>query len=201
MEKDDEKNTIKDRYKREISKFSRLSYDRGLVAARGGNLSVRIPGTERVLITPSGISLRDITPDIIIEVDIHGDLLKGKKNLKPSKETPFHTSIYRLRNDVLAIAHVHPPFATALSLKDKPLPILTAPGMVNLVKIPLVEFAFMGTKELCDFVSEAVKQNMDVKALLLKGHGIITMGQDLSSAYYTADLVEDCAKVALFSSI
>ena len=188
-------------YKKELAQFSRLSYDRGLVAARGGNLSIRIPGTERVLITPSGISLRDITPDIIIEVDIHGNLSKGKKNLKPSKETPFHTSIYRIRDDVMAIAHIHPPFATALSLKDKPFPILTAPGMVNLVKVPLVEFAFMGTKELCDFVSEAVKQNMDVKALLLKGHGIIAMGPDLASAYYIADLVEDCAKVALFSSV
>jgi L-ribulose-5-phosphate 4-epimerase len=188
-------------YKKELAQFSRLSYDRGLVAARGGNLSIRIPGTERVLITPSGISLRDITPDIIIEVDIHGNLSKGKKNLKPSKETPFHTSIYRLRDDVMAIAHVHPSFATALSLKDKPFPILTAPGMVNLIKVPLVEFAFMGTKELCDFVSETVKQNMDVKALLLKGHGIVAMGPDLASAYYIADLVEDCAKVALFSSI
>jgi L-ribulose-5-phosphate 4-epimerase len=187
-------------YRKELAQFSRLSYDRGLVAARGGNLSIRIPGTERVFITPSGISLRDITPDIIIEVDVHGNLSKGKKNLKPSKETPFHTSIYRLRDDVMAIVHVHPPIATALSLKGKPLPILTAPGMVNLVKVPLVEFAFMGTKELCDFVSEAVKQNMDVKALLLKGHGIIAMGPDLASAYYIADLVEDCAKVALFSS-
>jgi len=188
-------------YRKELAQFSRLSYDRGLVAARGGNLSIRIPGTQRVLITPSGISLRDITPDIIIEVDVHGNLSNGKRNLKPSKETPFHTSIYRLRDDVMAIAHVHPPCATALSLKGKPLPILTAPGMVNLVKVPLVEFAFMGTKELCDFVSEGVKRNMDVKALLLKGHGIIAMGPDLASAYYIADLVEDCAKVALFSSI
>jgi L-fuculose-phosphate aldolase len=188
-------------YKKDLAQFSRLSYDRGLVAARGGNLSIRIPETGRVLITPSGISLRDITPDIIIEVDIHGNLLRGKKNLKPSKETPFHTSIYRIRSDVMAIAHVHPPFSTALSLKDKPFPLLTAPGMVNLVKVPLVEFALMGTKELCDYVSEAAKQNMEVKALLLKGHGIIGMGSDLASAYYFADLVEDCAKVALLSSI
>lgn len=186
-------------YKKDLAKFSRLSYDRGLVAARGGNLSIRIPGTERVLITPSGISLGDITPDIIIEIDIHGNLSRGKKSLKPSKETPFHTSIYRSRDDVMAIAHVHPPFATALSLKDKPFPILTAPGMVNLVKVPLVEFAFMGTKELCNFVTETVKQNMEAKAYLLKGHGIIAIGSDLASAYYTADLVEDCAKVALFS--
>jgi L-fuculose-phosphate aldolase len=188
-------------YKKNLAQFSRLSYDRGLVAARGGNLSIRIPGTERVLITPSGISLRDITPDIIIEVDIHGNLLRGKKNLKPSKETPFHTSIYRIRSDVMAIAHVHPPFSTALSLKDKPFPLLTAPGMVNLVKVPLVEFALMGTKELRDYVSEAAKQNMEVKALLLKGHGVIAMGSDLASAYYIADLVEDNAKVALLSSI
>jgi L-fuculose-phosphate aldolase len=188
-------------YKKDLAQFSRLSYDRGLVAARGGNLSIRIPGTERVLITPSGISLRDITPEIIIEVDTQGNLLKGKKNLKPSKETPFHTSIYRIRSDVMAIAHVHPPFSTALSLKDKPFPLLTAPGMVNLVKVPLVEFALMGTKELCDYVSEAAKQNMEVKALLLKGHGIIGMGPDIASAYYIADLVEDNAKVALLASM
>jgi len=68
----------------------------------------------------------------------------------------------------MAIAHVHPPFSTALSFKDKPFPLLTAPGMVNLVKVPLVEFALMGTKELCDYVSEAARQNMEVKALLLK---------------------------------
>ena len=188
-------------HKKDLAQFSRLSYDRGLVAAKGGNLSIRIPGTERVLITPSGISLRDITPEIIIEVDIYGNLLRGKKNLKPSKETPFHTSIYRIRNDVMAIAHVHPPYSTALSLKDKPFPIVTAPGMVNLVKVPLVQFALMGTKELCDYVSEAAEQNKEVKALLLKGHGIIGMGPDLASAYYIADLVEDCAKVALLSSI
>jgi len=188
-------------YKKDLAQFSRLSYDRGLIAARGGNLSVRIPGTDRVLITPSGISLRDITPEIIIEVDIQGNLLRGKKSLKPSKETPFHTSIYRIRNDVMAIAHVHPPFSTALSLKDKPFPLLTAPGMVNLVKVPLVEFALMGTKELCDYVSEAVRQNREAKALLLKGHGMIGMGPDLASAYYITDLVEDCAKVALLSSV
>ena len=190
-----------DRYKREIVKFSRLSYDRGLVAARGGNLSIRIPGTERVLITPSGISLRDITPESIIEVNIQGNLLKGKKNLKPSKETPFHTSIYRLREDVMAVAHVHPPFATALSLRDKPLPLLTAPGMVNLVRVPLVKFALMGTKELCDYVSEAANQDREVKAFLLKGHGIIAVGPDLASAYYIADLVEDNAKVTILSSL
>lgn len=65
-----------------------------------------------------------------------GNPLEKNQKLKHSKETPFHTSIYRLRNDVFAIAHLHPPFATALSLKDKPFPILTAPGMVNLVKVP-----------------------------------------------------------------
>ncbi|NWF92424.1 MAG: class II aldolase/adducin family protein [Syntrophaceae bacterium] len=189
------------KYKNDLARFSRLSYERGLVAARGGNLSIRIPETERVLITPSGISLRDITPEIIIEVDIEGNLLKGKKDLKPSKETPFHTSIYRLRGDVMAIAHLHPPFATALSLKDKPLPILTAPGMVNLAKVPLVQFAFMGTKELCDYVTETVKESMEAKAYLLKGHGIIAVGPDLESAYYIADLVEDCAKVAFLHSV
>jgi L-fuculose-phosphate aldolase len=188
-------------YRKDLAEYSRLSYDRGLVAARGGNLSIRIPGTDRVLITPSGISLRDITAEIIIEVDTQGNLLKGKKNLKPSKETPFHTSIYRIRNDVMAIAHVHPPFSTALSLKDRPFPLLTAPGMVNLIKVPIVEFALMGTKELCDYVSEAARQNMEVKALLLKGHGLIGMGPDIASAYYISDLVEDNAKVALLSSI
>ena len=84
-----QKNKISE-YKKDIARFSRLSYDRGLVAARGGNLSIRIPGTERVLITPSGISLRDITPEIIIEVDIQGNLLKGKKNRSLPKK---HLSI------------------------------------------------------------------------------------------------------------
>ena len=84
----DQKGKI-NQYKKDLAQFSRLSYDRGLVAARGGNLSIRIPGTERVLITPSGISLRDITPEIIIEVDIEGNLLKGEKEFEALQGNPF----------------------------------------------------------------------------------------------------------------
>jgi len=185
----------------ELSRFSVLSFDRNLVAAKGGNISVRIPEKNEILITPSGISLKDITPENILKVDIEGNVIDKQSGLKPSKETPFHTAIYKNRPEVNAVFHLHPPYATGLSLAGKPLPMITAPAMVNLKEVPLIDFALMGTPELHRMVDEGLEKYKEAKAFLLKQHGIIAMGADIPSAFYTADLVEDCARVAFISSM
>ena len=187
--------------RKDLTHFSILSYDRGLVAAKGGNISARIPYTDYILITPSGISLKDITLDIIIKIDLEGNVVDSKNNLRPSKETPFHISIYKNRPEVNAVFHLHPPFSTGLSVKGLSLPMVTAPAIVNLKEVPLIDFALMGTAELHNMVDAGIKEHKDARALLLKQHGIIAMGVDIPTAFYIADLVEDCAKVAFISSM
>jgi ribulose-5-phosphate 4-epimerase/fuculose-1-phosphate aldolase len=197
MKKSETEKTLRN----ELSRFSVLSYDRNLVAAKGGNISARIPDRNEILITPSGISLKDITPENILKVDEEGNVIDKKSSLKPSKETPFHSAIYKNRSEINAVFHLHPPYATGLSLSRKPLPMIIAPAMVNLKEVPLIDFALMGTPELHRMVDEGIKKYKEAKAFLLKQHGIIAMGVDIPSAFYTADLVEDCAKVAFISSM
>lgn len=183
-------------YRQRLAEFSRRSFDRHLVGGTGGNLSVRIPHTDRVLITPTGISLGDVKPEENILVSLTGEVLESPMGLKGSKETSFHLAAFRSRPDVGAIAHVHPPYATAFSNTGKPLPLATISARVVLKNVPCVECFPPGSSELCDCVTGGIQAYPEVKALLMKEHGILTMGTDLMNAFYLADLVEDTAKIA-----
>lgn len=186
--------------RRELSEFSRRSFNRHLVSATGGNLSLRIPGTDTVLVTPSGISLGDIEPQMNLLVHLDGTILDSPMDLKGSKETGFHLEAYRNRQDCAAVAHVHPPYATAYSCLGKDLPLGTISARVGLKRVPCVECFMPGSSELCDEVSGGIIANPESNALLMKEHGILTMASSISLAYYIADLVEDTAKIAFVAA-
>ena len=186
--------------RRELCEYSRRSFNRGLVSGAGGNLSVRIPGTDRVLVTPSGISLGDVQPEEAILVSLEGEVIETLPGLVPSKETSFHLGTYSLRSDIGALAHVHPPYATAYSNKGKPLPMATVSARANLKHVPSVDCAWPGSPELRDFVCSGLESFPEARAILMKEHGILTLGKDLKMAYYLADLVEDTARVAFIEA-
>jgi len=85
------------RLRKDLSDFSIQSFWRGLVRGTGGNMSVRILGTDEVLITPTGISLGDIRPDMNLLMNLDGAVLESPCGLKSSKENGFHLAVYRLR--------------------------------------------------------------------------------------------------------
>ena len=180
----------------ELSDYARRSFDRGLICGTGGNLSVRVPGTDTVLITPTGLSLGDAKPEEHILVNLEGKIVQSPRGLKPSKETSFHLSAYLMRPDVQALAHLHPPYATAYSNKRTSLPLVTVSARANLKHVPTVECALPGSTELCDFVTDGLKSFAEARAILMKEHGILPLAIDLKTAYYLADLVEDTAKIA-----
>ena len=95
--------------KREVVKYSHLLYERGLVTAAGGNVSMRCGDT--VIVTASGVSLRDTREDNLILCDQNGKLIVCPDGLKPSKETIFHLKIYQIRQDVDSVIHVHPAYS------------------------------------------------------------------------------------------
>ena len=189
-----------DLLRQELSEYSRRAFERHLVGGTGGNLSVRVPDTEKVLITPTGISLGDVKPEEHILVDLEGGVLESPMGLKGSKETSFHLAAYKIRPDIGAIAHVHPRYATGYSNKGKDLPLATISARVVLKRVPWVECFVPGSPELAGCVTEGVQKNPEIKALLMKEHGILAMGADLKMAYYIADLVEDTAKIAFIAS-
>jgi L-ribulose-5-phosphate 4-epimerase len=184
------------RLRKELSDFSIRAFNRGLVSGTGGNMSVRIPGTNEVLITPTGISLADITPEINLLMNLDGAILENPCALKSSKETGFHLAAYRLRPDAGAVAHLHPPYATAYSNRLKPLPMVTVSARGVLLEVPCIESAKAGSPELSKYVQEGLKRYPSVKVMLMQEHGTLAMGLDLSNAYYLTDLAEDTAKIA-----
>lgn len=187
------------RLRKELSDFSKRSFNRGLVSGTGGNMSVRIPGTDSVLITPTGISLGDIEPESNLLMSIDGAILENPCDLRPSKETGFHLSVYQLRPDAGAVAHLHPPYATAYSNMMLPLPMATVSAVGVLMDVPCIESAKAGSTELCEYVREGLKNCPTVKVMLMKEHGILALGPDIKTAYYLSDLAEDTAKIAFIS--
>ncbi len=172
------------------------AYRRGLVAGTGGNVSARIPGRNEVLITPTGVSLELTTAENIVKTDLYAAPADPNFPHKPSKETGFHCAVYRVRPEVNAIVHVHPPYATAFSHRFQDLPLVTVGASVGLRKVPCIEVALSGSAELRSFVEEVFSRDRSLKAILMRGHGIIGTGADLVAAYDVADLVEGTAKIA-----
>ena len=185
------------RLRKELSDFSKRAFLRGLVSGTGGNISVRIPGTDEVLITPTGISLADIEPPLNLLMNLDGEVVQSPAGLKPSKETGFHLAAYRLRTDTGAVAHLHPPYATAYSNRLKPLPLVTVSARGVLKEVPCIESAAAGSPELSRYVQEGLRTfSPSVKVILMREHGTLALGVDLSNAYYLSDLAEDTAKIA-----
>ena len=185
-----------DSYRKQLTEFSHRTFRRHLVGGTGGNLSLRLPGTDTVLITPTGISLEEVQPEEHILVNLAGDTIDSPKDLKGSKETGLHLAAYNLKPDIGGIAHVHPPYATAYSNKARPLPLSTISAQVNLKLVPYVECFPPGSAELRSCVIDGIKENLEACCILMKEHGILAMGRDLRHAYYIADLTEDTAKIA-----
>jgi L-ribulose-5-phosphate 4-epimerase len=184
------------RLRKELSDFSKRAFNRGLVSGTGGNMSVRVPGTDEVLITPTGISLADIEPEINLLMNLDGAVLESPCGLKSSKETGFHLAAYRLRPDAGAVAHLHPPYATAYSNLLKPLPLVTVSARGVLNDVPCIECAKAGSLELSEYVQQGLKEYPSVRVMLMREHGTLAVGPDLCTVYYLSDLAEDTAKIA-----
>jgi L-ribulose-5-phosphate 4-epimerase len=185
--------------KREIAKYSNLSYKRNLVGAAGGNISMR--KDNYYLITAGGKSLRDVTHEDILVVDENNKIIEGKEGLKPSKETALHINIYKFRPDIDSVVHVHPPYCTAYSILKKQVPILTASSKLKLKEVPIIGYADPGSKELASFVADCVKNSPEfVKALTLEAHGLLAWDNGLCNAFDIAELVEETARVAFIAS-
>jgi L-fuculose-phosphate aldolase len=186
------------RLKREIVNISQLCGAQGWCPGTLGNISVLSSSSGHVFIKRSGGDLNRLRLKDVLTLDLDGNVLKGEG--KPSIEMRFHLGIYKVRKDVKAVFHVHPPFSTAYAAAGKKIPMATEAAKIILIDVPLLPHAPPGSVELASRVADGFK-DLTVKAVLLREHGVIAIGETLESAYHTTALVEDTAKIAFLSSL
>ena len=187
-------NEIEQRASAEFMAVAQRAWQRGLVAGSGGNISLRLPGSERILIKPSGVAGVDCRPEDLLLVDLQGRVV-GRRG-RPSKDLNFHLAIYKVRADVQGIVHAHVPWATALTLLGyRELPLLTPHAQAKLRRVPVVPFAPSESQALEELITAAF-HSQDLLAALLERHGLVTVGPTLTTAENLAELVEESAQIA-----
>lgn len=180
------------RIRENICLVGKLLYDRGYVVSNDGNISVRVNENE-VLITPSGVNKGRMAPDMLVRVDLEGNVLEGERY--PSSESKMHLMLYRKRRDVTAVVHAHPPVSTAFAICRRPLKErYLAEMVIGLGEVPVTEFAMLSTQEVPDSVEPFV---MDYNAVLVANHGSLAWGASLWSAFDRLEVVEQTAKIYL----
>ncbi len=161
-----------------------------LVRWTGGNVSGRDPASGYVVIKPSGVRYEVLKPADMVIVDLEGNLIEG--DLKPSSDTASHVYIYRQRADVMGIVHTHSPYATAFAAVGKSIPVcLTAMADEFGGPIPVGDFALIGGEAIGKVVVDAIGTSC---AILLKQHGVFTIGASPTAAVKAAVMTEDVAK-------
>ena len=177
--------------RREIVEIGRRLWDRGYVAANDGNISARLGG--RILVTPTGLSKGFLKPDDIVVVSESGVKLSGR--IDPTSELPMHLAVYRERTDIDAVVHAHPPKATGFAVAGVPLAQCVLPEVIlTLGEVPLAGYATPSTEEVARSICEFIPR---FNAILLSNHGALTLGRDLSQAYFRMETVEHFAEITL----
>jgi L-fuculose-phosphate aldolase len=183
-------------HRREICTAGRWIHARHFAPATDGNISVRLKSS-RVLTTPTCLSKGMMTPNDLVITDMQGRPLSGER--PPSTELAMHLLIYRLRPDVYAICHAHPPIATGFAAAGLPLDkAILSEAVFSLGCVPLAPYGTPGTTELCDSIEPLIR-NYD--AILLANHGVVTYGPDLLTAFFRMETVEHFAQVSLVTQL
>ena len=175
---------------RDLAHTIRRLYERGLVSGVGGNASVLLPSGKQILITPTGFFKGGVAEGDLVRVSLGGRIVgKGR----PSSELATHLEAYRLRKDVKAVVHAHPPTAVALVTAGVPIPVMTPEQAVMIRRLDVVDFATPG-KEGANAVKESVKRS-DVVGI--RNHGFFSLGSDLHEAASRLEVLEEGAKIFL----
>ncbi len=175
-----------------IVECGRIAYTRHLMTSNDGNISIRMDDG-LILITPSGISKGRLCTDDLIVVDLDGNVISAKADCKPSSETPMHLEVYKHREDVRAVLHAHPIFATTLTVADLEFPMDVLPEvLLTLGEVPITAYATPASHEDAVVIRPFVK---NYNALLLRQHGSLTYGKNLDEALIHLERIEHVSEI------
>jgi L-ribulose-5-phosphate 4-epimerase len=171
----------------------------GLVTWTSGNLSARVPGEELMVIKASGIPYPELTLDAIVVCDLYGGLVEGE--LAPSSDAATHGYVYRHMEHVGGVAHTHSAYATAWAARGEAIPcVLTAMADEFGGEIPIGPFALIGDEEIGRVVVETLAAHRS-PAVLLRSHGVFTLGPGPRDAIKAAVMCEDAARTVHLAQV
>ena len=177
------------KYKQQIIQIGRRLWQRGMVAANDGNISLRLG--DELLITATGVSKGFLELDDIIKLDRDGKVIAGEA--KPSSETLMHLEVYRQRADIQAVVHAHPPFAVTFAVSGEALERkILAETVVLSGEVPLVPFGLPSTPEVAAQLRPFLSNG---DSFLLEFHGALSLGSNLEAAYQNMERIEFYAQL------
>src|ERR1700733_14186993 len=163
-----------------------------LVAWTSGNVSARVPGEDLMVIKPSGVSYDELTPDSIVVCDLYG--AAAGPGLSPSRDAATHAYIYRHMPEVGGVVHTHSAYATAWAARGEPIPcVITAMADEFGGEIPVGPFAPIGDDRIGQGAVETLAGRRS-PAVLMKSHGVFTVGSSARAAVKAAVMCEDVAR-------
>ena len=163
-----------------------------LVVWTAGNVSARVPGADLLDIKPSGVRYDEITPDTMVVTDLDGKLVEG--DLSPSSDTAAHAYVYKHLPHVGGVVHTHSTYATAWSARGEAIPcVLTMIADEFGGEIPVGPFAMIGDDSIGRGIVETLAHHRS-PAVLMRNHGVFTVGRDARSAVKAAVMCEDVAR-------
>jgi L-ribulose-5-phosphate 4-epimerase len=164
----------------------------GLVVWTAGNVSARVPGADLMVIKPSGVGYDQLTPHNMVVCDLDGHPVED--GLQPSSDCAAHAYVYRARPDVGGVVHTHSPYASAWAARGEPVPcVLTAMADEFGGEIPIGPFALIGGDDIGKGIVETLTGHRS-PAVLMRNHGVFTIGPDARAAVKAAVMCEDVAR-------
>ncbi len=181
--------------KEQICEVGRRVYNKGFAAANDGNISYRV-GDNEVLCSPTMICKGFMTPDDICAVDLNGNQLAGKR--KRTSEILLHLAIMKVRPDIRAVVHCHPPHATAFGVAREPIPQCVLPEIeVFLGEIPFAPYETPGGLPFAETVLPFLKPG--TSCIILTNHGTVSFGKELEEAYWKTEIVDAYCRILILS--
>ena len=181
---------LMEKERQEIVEHLKMLITHGLTKGTGGNISVFDPEKELMAISPSGMDYFALTPEDIVIMDLHGNVVDGRR--KPSSEFEMHSIFYRERPEIRAVVHAHSTYSCVLACMNwgiEPCTYLIGSAGKN---VRCTKYETFGTAELAQSALEGMK---DRYAVLLGNHGLLAGGADLPTAFDTAEETEFCAEI------
>ncbi|MCL5985557.1 MAG: class II aldolase/adducin family protein [Actinobacteria bacterium] len=188
---------------RRIVNATKRLHSRGILSGTGGNISMRTSNPNHILISPTGIPIRDMFPDDLCLVDI-SKIFKDEHTVlrckyQPTSEILIHSRVYYKRPEVKAIIHSHPPMVTAYACTNQKINFkIQEDQRYYIGDIEYLPFVYSSTRDLADAAVPKLEKNY---VLVLRNHGVFVLGDSLCEAVNITELVEDLASISFYAKL